>query len=185
MHIRLLAGAALLACAAPLAAQMPMVPPGAPSGPTAPTATPSSGSGGGGALAGPGDPKINQLIVYGDDPCPVSTDDTITVCARRGEDDRYRVPENLRNSDSPESNSWVNKAIELSYVGASGIQSCTPVGPGGATGCFQQFANQYRAERGGADTVNWNRLIEVARQERLGLIDEKAAEEERRALEAE
>jgi uncharacterized protein YeaO (DUF488 family) len=50
---------------------------------------------------------------------------------------------------------------------------------------FQQFANQYRAERGGADTVNWNRLIEVARQERLGLIDEKAAEEERRALEAE
>jgi hypothetical protein len=125
--------------------------------------------------------QINQLIVYGDDPCPPSTEDTITVCARRDEDDRYRVPENLRNSDDPESNSWANKAIELSYVGRTGIQSCTPVGPGGVSGCFQQFANQYRAERGGGDIVNWNRLIEAARQERLGRIDEQAEEDERRA----
>jgi hypothetical protein len=131
--------------------------------------------------AGPADPKINQLIVYGEDPCPPSTDEVITVCARRGEDDRFRIPENLRNSDRPENNSWVNKAIELSYVGRTGIQSCTPSGPGGASGCFAQLASQYRAERGGRDSVNWNRLIEVARQERLGKIDELAEEDERRA----
>jgi hypothetical protein len=180
MRLAIAAGAALLS-AAPLAAQVPMAPPGAPAGPTAPTAVPSPRGSTGGATAGPGDPKINQLIVYGDDPCPPSTEDTITVCARRDEDDRYRVPENLRNSDDPESNSWANKAIELSYVGRTGIQSCTPVGPGGVSGCFQQFANQYRAERGGGDIVNWNRLIEAARQERLGRIDEQAEEDERRA----
>jgi hypothetical protein len=158
-----------------------MAPPGAPAGPTATTASPSPGARTGAATAGAGDPKINQLIVYGDDPCPPSTEDTITVCARRGEDDRFRVPENLRNSEDPRNNSWTNQAIELSYVGRTGPQSCTPVGPGGVTGCFQQFANQYRAERGGGDIVNWNRLIEAARQERLGRIDEQAEEEERRA----
>lgn len=130
---------------------------------------------------GPADPKINQLIIYGNDPCPRSTDEVITVCARRGEDDRFRIPENLRTSDSPASNAWANKAIELSYVGRSGIQSCTPDGPGGASGCFLQLANDYRAERGGRDSVNWNRLIEAARQDRLGKIDELAEEDERRA----
>ncbi len=152
MKLALAAGAALLAFAAPASAQ-----------------------------TGPSDPRINQLIVYGADPCPPSTNEEITVCARRPEDDRYRVPETLRNSDDPENVSWANTAIELSYVGRTGIQSCTPVGPGGATGCFQQFADQYRAERGGGDLVNWNRLIEAARQERLGRIDEQAEEEERRA----
>ncbi len=185
MRLALASGAALLALAAPIAAQVPMAPPGAPSGPTAPTAPPNPGPDSGGVTAGPGDPKINQLIVYGDDPCPASTDDTITVCARRAEDDRYRVPENLRTSQDPESNSWTNTAIELSYVGRTGIQSCTPVGPGGASGCFQQFANQYRAERGGGDIVNWNRMIEAARQERLGRIDELAEEEERQSQDGE
>jgi hypothetical protein len=80
---------------------------------------------------------------------------------------------NLRNSDDPESNSWANKAIELSYVGRTGIQSCTPVGPGGVSGCFQQFASQYRAERGGGDIVNWNRLIEAGPAGTARLIDEK------------
>lgn len=153
MKLALAAAGALLAAAAPLAAQSP---------------------------AGP-DPKINQLIVYGSDPCPASTEDTITVCARRPDDDRYRIPENLRNSERPENNAWANKAIELSYVGRTGIQSCSPDGPGGASGCFAQLANAYRAERGGRDSVNWNRLIEAARQERLGKIDEQAEEDERRA----
>lgn len=157
MKLTLAAGAALLAFTAPALAQ----------------------------TAAGADPKINQLIVYGADPCPASTDEIITVCARRPDDDRFRIPENLRNSDRPENNAWANKAIELSYVGRTGIQSCSPDGPGGASGCFAQLANQYRAERGGRDSVSWNRLIEIARQERLGKIDELAEEDERRALEDE
>jgi hypothetical protein len=128
------------------------------------------------------DVRINQLIIYGDDPCPGSTDDEIIVCARKPESDRYRIPENLRrNPSDPANRSWHERAIELSYVGRSGTQSCSTVGPGGWTGCFDQLAGAWRAERDGRDSVNWNRLIEQARQERLDRIDAEAEEEERGA----
>jgi hypothetical protein len=126
------------------------------------------------AQAGPQDVKVNQLIVFGNDPCPQSTRDEITVCARRPENDRYRIPEQLRNVADPANNSWANKASELQYVGRSGIGSCSPSGPGGMTGCLQQLINQARAERAGAPDVDWNALIEQARQERLSRIDAEA-----------
>jgi hypothetical protein len=128
------------------------------------------------------DVRINQLIIYGDDPCPASSDEEIIVCARKPEGDRYRIPENLRQDpNEPVNRSWTDRAIELSYVGRSGTQSCSTVGPGGWTGCFDQLAGAWRAEREGRDSVNWNRLIEEARQERLSRIDAQAEEEERRA----
>jgi hypothetical protein len=120
------------------------------------------------------DVKVNQLIVYGKDACPQSTQDEITVCARRPETDRFRIPEQLRNVADPANSSWANKALELQYVGRSGIGSCSPSGPGGATGCLQQFINQARAERAGSPDVDWNAMIEQARQERLGRIDAQA-----------
>lgn len=123
---------------------------------------------------GPEDVHINQLIIYGQDVCPESTDDTITVCARRPEEDRYRIPENLRTEGDPESRSWTDRAIELSYVGRTGTDSCSPVGPGGFTGCLSQIINQAKAERANSDSVNWNALIEEKRQERLGRIDAEA-----------
>lgn len=126
--------------------------------------------------AGPGDPQVNQLIVYGDDPCPQSTEDTITVCARKPEGDRYRIPENLRDDpNNPVNQSWANRATELQYVGRTGIGSCSTVGPGGFVGCFSDIVRAAKAERATRDTVNWNRLIEDARQERLSHIDEQAA----------
>src|SRR3954464_2087233 len=83
-----------------------------------------------------GKEQINQLIVYGSDPCPKSTEEVITVCARRPESDRYRIPERLRGSpNDPSNQAWANKASDLSYVGRTGIGSCSPVGPGGASGC--------------------------------------------------
>ena len=125
------------------------------------------------------DGKVNQLIVYGEDPCPQSTDEEITVCGRLPESDRYRIPEVLRNVTDPANTSWANKALELQYVGRTGIGSCTPVGPGGAIGCLQQLINQARAERGGGDLVDWNAMIEQARQERLSRIDAEAEAVER------
>ena len=124
--------------------------------------------------SGPQDLKVNQLIIYGDETCPPSTDDQINVCAKLPESDRYRIPENLRTRNDPESNSWYNRAIELSYVGRSGIGSCSTTGPGGMIGCFNQLVAQATAERANSDQVNWNRLIEDARQERLGRIDAEA-----------
>lgn len=123
----------------------------------------------------PEDVKINQLIIYGNDACPASTDDQINVCYKRPESDRLRIPENLRTEGDPASRSWGDRAVELSYVGRTGTGSCTPVGAGGATGCLNQLINAAIAERQTRDSVNWNRLIEEARQERLGRIDQEAA----------
>ena len=81
------------------------------------------------------DSRVNQLIIYGDDPCPQSTADEIIVCARLPEDDRFRIPPNLRNDPNhPASQSWTNRAIELSYAGRVGTDSCSTVGGGGFTG---------------------------------------------------
>lgn len=135
-------------------------------GPAAPSAAPAGD-----------DVRINQLVIYEGDKCPPSTDDEIVICVVQGS--RYRIPENLRDSDNPASNSWANRANELSYVGRSGIGSCSTTGPGGQIGCFDQLINQAVAERSGRDDVNWARLIEVARQERLGRIDAESEEIER------
>ncbi len=97
------------------------------------------------AQQAPAEPKISQVIVYGNDPCPASTEDEIIVCARRPENDRFRIPAPLRDDDSPAGNSWANRATELQYVGRTGIQSCSTVGPGGFTGCWQQMMNAHRA----------------------------------------
>jgi hypothetical protein len=124
------------------------------------------------------DPRINQLIIYGDDPCPQSSNDEIIVCARLPENDRYRIPPSVRaNPDDPAGQSWANRAVELSYLGRAGTDSCSPTGPGGFTGCFNQIVQQARAERAGGDDVNWNRLIEQAREERLRRIGEVEVEE--------
>ena len=93
--------------------------------------------------------RVSQLIVYGDDPCPPSTSEEIVVCARRPEDDRYRIPEPLRrNSQVSDNESWASTARSLEYVGRTGIQSCSTVGPGGFTGCWAEMMRQAREDRG-------------------------------------
>ena len=183
----LLAFLATAAFAGPALAQQPGVPvpeaaqaQSAPGAAAAPAAT---------QVAGPADVRVNQLIIYGDDPCPESTDpNEITVCARLPDSDRYRVPPSLRdNPNEPASNSWANRATELSYVGRTGTDSCSTVGGGGFTGCFNQIVNQARAERRAAgNDINFTRMIEEARARRDQRIQEQAqaAEEEAQRQEA-
>jgi len=134
--------------------------------------------------AGPDDIRVNQLLIYGDDNCPQSQDpNEVIVCARLPEDDRFRIPPNLReNPNAPSNQSWAGRAIELQYVGRSGTDSCSPSGPGGFTGCFVQLANQGRAERRNNPQIDWARMIEEARQERLSQIDAAAEADEAEAL---
>ncbi|HEX8222871.1 MAG TPA: hypothetical protein VF605_03540 [Allosphingosinicella sp.] len=125
------------------------------------------------------EPKVSAMVVYGNDACPPSTEDTIVVCARKPEGERYRIPEILRGDpNDPKNQAWAERATALEYAGRSGIGSCSPVGSGGASGCFNQIVREARAERRGDPTVNWNALIEDARRERLGKIDEQAEAEE-------
>lgn len=126
--------------------------------------------------------RVNQIVIFEGDTCPASTPDTINVCAILPGSERYRIPENLRGDpNAPENQSWTNRAIALSYVGRSGIGSCSADGPGGFTGCNQQLINQAVAERRGRPEVNWARLIEQARQERLAGINSAASEAELQA----
>jgi hypothetical protein len=117
---------------------------------------------------------INALIVYGDDPCPVSSDEQITVCARKDEAERYRIPEVLRGSLSPQNEAWNNKVLAYETVFATGTLSCTPTGPGGFTGCTQNMIDQAYAEKRTDATVRFAQLIEEERARRLATIDADA-----------
>jgi hypothetical protein len=92
--------------------------------------------------------RISEIIVYGTDPCPRSTDDEVVVCARKPESERFRIPERYRQSGPRQTReSWANKAIAFETYGRTGINSCSPVGPAGFTGCTQQLINQAFKER--------------------------------------
>jgi hypothetical protein len=91
---------------------------------------------------------IAEIIVYGTDPCPRSTDDQVVVCARRPESERYRIPPKYRPGGTrQQTEAWANRAKALETVGSTGINSCSPVGPGGFTGCLTQVINQAREQR--------------------------------------
>src|SRR3954471_1534333 len=94
------------------------------------------------------DNAISEIIVYGTDPCPRSTDDKVVICARKPEAERYRIPEKLRSGGPRQTReAWANKARQFETVGSTGTFSCSPVGPGGYTGCLTQVINQAKRER--------------------------------------
>lgn len=134
---------------------------------------------------GSSDEKVNQLIVYGDDPCPASSGSEITVCARKAEGERFRIPEPLRGIDRPQSEAWTNKVQAYETVGAFGNMSCSPVGAGGASGCTQKLINQAAAERKNGSEVQFSKLIQAEREKRLSTIDADAAEQQKRVEQAE
>ena len=123
--------------------------------------------------------KVNMVIIYGDDDCPSSTETEITVCARKAESERYRIPETLRSSGSPANVAWAERVEKLETVGRFGTMSCSPVGAGGVTGCTQEMIDAAYADRENNSDVRFGQLIENARQERLSTIDEDAAETQR------
>ena len=144
----------LLTCAAPALAQ------------SAPTqAAPT-------AVTGPDNEKVNLVIVYGDDPCPKATGEELVVCGRKEEKDRYRIPEPLRGDpNAPANQAWGEQYKSLEYVGKSGIDSCSPSGIGGFTGCFQKLARAAKDEKRQADNASWADLVAAERAKRLSTID--------------
>lgn len=131
---------------------------------------------------GPDDTRIKQVIVYGNDPCPVSESDEILVCARQDEKERYRIPKELRREEigSTRNEAWTSRVRSVEYVGASGTQSCSPVGGGGFTGCFSKLARQAKAERAAMGDKSWADLVAAERAKRLGVIDKDSEEIEAR-----
>jgi len=82
------------------------------------------------------------LTIFGDEKCPTSNGEEIVVCTRKPEGERYRIPEELRKTEGRGNENWGDRASSLEYVGRSGVQSCSPTGPGGASGCFKELARK-------------------------------------------
>jgi hypothetical protein len=130
--------------------------------------------------------RVNQLIIYGDDQCPASQGGEITVCARKAENERFRIPAPLRQSgDLQKNEAWNNKVLAYETVGNTGTQSCSPVGAGGWTGCSQKLVKNAYAEKRETSDVRFSELIQAEREKRLSTIDKDAAATQSRVEEAE
>jgi hypothetical protein len=127
-----------------------------------------------------GEGRMNMVIVYGNDACPESKGDEITVCARKGEGERYRIPEPLRGSASPQNEAWTNRVLAYESVGASGTQSCSATGPGGWTGCASKFINNAYAEKKQTTDVHFSDMIAKEREKRAAVVDATAADTQAR-----
>jgi hypothetical protein len=94
--------------------------------------------------------RTATVIVYGNDRCPVANGDEIVVCSRRPENERYRIPKELRRNlpHRPSEVSWGSRVDQLDDAARDQRpNSCSTVGTGGQTGCFQQRIRQWAAER--------------------------------------
>ncbi|WP_294391937.1 hypothetical protein [uncultured Sphingomonas sp.] len=97
--------------------------------------------------ADPPPQRVSTMLVFGNDPCPKSTEDEVVVCARQPEGDRYRIPKNLRKHAYNEARdgSWSGTAKVLEMVSRQGLpNSCSPIGSYGQSGCFQRFLQENR-----------------------------------------
>ena len=102
-------------------------------------------------LAQPAPPpeRIQNLTVYGDDPCPQGEGDEIVVCARRPESERYRIPKKLREKPAPAGGpGWGSQVATMEQVQRQTLpNSCSVNGSFGFTGCTAQMLSQWFAER--------------------------------------
>lgn len=95
--------------------------------------------------------RESTLVVYGDDPCPATVDtngeEEIVVCARRPEEERYRIPAPLRQTE-PTEVAWGARVEDLDETNRIGRpNSCSVVGSYGQSGCTQQMIRDWYAER--------------------------------------
>jgi hypothetical protein len=97
-----------------------------------------------------GAPVNGVLVLYGNQRCPTdNAGNEIVVCSRRSAQEQFRVPKELRELEiTPENESWAVRsgtALEAG-AGVNTIGSCSAVGPGGQTGCFNQRVRESRRE---------------------------------------
>jgi hypothetical protein len=101
------------------------------------------------SVAGYAQPPAREstVVVYGDDPCPRANGDEIVVCARRPEEERYRIPRRIRERQ-PTETSWASRVESLEEVSRPGRPgSCSVVGSFGQSGCTQALIRQWYADR--------------------------------------
>lgn len=92
--------------------------------------------------------RESTIIVYGEDPCPQpESESEAVVCARRPEEERYRIPRQLRERQQIET-SWASRVEGLEEESRPMRPgSCSVVGSGGQSGCTNALIRQWFAER--------------------------------------
>lgn len=100
------------------------------------------------ALASDPPSRQSTLVVFGNDPCPsTGPDNEVVVCARRPEEERYRIPRRIRERQ-PTETSWASRVEGLEDESRQmRPNSCSVVGSNGFTGCTAQMIRQWYAER--------------------------------------
>jgi hypothetical protein len=99
--------------------------------------------------------KIAEIIVFGNDPCPRSTDSEVVVCARKPETERFRIPERLRAGGARQSReAWAQRARSFEVATRTGVATCDAIGPSGQSGCLQKAIDQAKAERREQDAAD-------------------------------
>lgn len=91
--------------------------------------------------------RESSVIVYGDDPCPRADGEEVVVCARRPEEERFRIPRPIRERQ-PTETAWASRVEgmeEASRPMRPG--SCSVVGSFGQSGCTQALIRQWYADR--------------------------------------
>jgi hypothetical protein len=95
--------------------------------------------------------RISFLVTFGEDKCPEAAGDEIVVCAPAPENDRYRIPKDLRKDEETVvsgGSSWTSAVENLdSYARAILPNSCSVNGSNGFTGCTRAALEQWHAER--------------------------------------
>ena len=96
--------------------------------------------------------RIRSIELRPGEACPkAQSADEVVVC--RTVENPYRIPSELRDegaAQQPTNQSWVNRAATVDQVSrvAGGLpNTCSPVGTGGQTGCFNQAAQEQAASR--------------------------------------
>jgi len=91
-------------------------------------------------------PRESSVIVYGEDPCP-RVEGEVVVCARRPEEERYRIPRAIRERQ-PTETAWASRVEALEEESRHMRPgSCSTVGSFGQTGCAQALIRQWYADR--------------------------------------
>ena len=94
--------------------------------------------------------RESEVIVFGNDACPRSSDpNEIVVCARRPENERYRIPPAFRERrEQLTEQAWGARVAGIEADAALGRpDSCSPFGSWGQTGCTQRMLHDWAEER--------------------------------------
>jgi hypothetical protein len=95
--------------------------------------------------------RTTTFTVYGNDACPDTgtSSNEIVVCARRPENERYRIPKELRGRNAPlTERAWGSRVAGLEDASRQILPgSCSTVGSYGQTGCRQQMLREWYAAR--------------------------------------